>query len=147
MHGQGKTHCSTRRLSILLCVIKISVFVFRDSSLGFVSPWNWREWPWFDSSFVDQCFSTCGSSVLSSFIYNMCWFPLISVSVCYSDKHIEAKCGPDAVYFLAFERSLIVVALFSTAFAMAFILPLNCFGSLHGGLQITVSDYSSNCLH
>ena len=77
----------------------------------------------------------------------MCWFPLISVSVCYSDKHIEAKCGPDAVYYLSFERSLILVGLIVTTFSMAFILPVNLSGVVHGGLEITVSDYSSNCLH
>ena len=36
--GKHTARQLSSRLSILLCVIKISVFVFRDSSLGFVSP-------------------------------------------------------------------------------------------------------------
>ncbi|XP_034427384.1 CSC1-like protein 1 [Hippoglossus hippoglossus] len=59
------------------------------------------------------------------------FFSWICFTMKLTDKHIEAKCGPDAVYYLSFERSLILVGLIMTTFSMAFILPLNWIGFVH----------------
>lgn len=41
------------------------------------------------------------------------------------DKHINEKCGKDAIYYLVFQRYLLVYMLIITVLSLAFLLPIN----------------------
>ena len=72
--------------------------------------------------------------------------------VCYSNEQVKSKSGPDAVHYLSFQRHLMFLLSIMTVVSLAVILPINLSGDLQGGLDITISDYSSNlhndkCVH
>ena len=45
------------------------------------------------------------------------------------DKHIEEKCGKDAINYLTFQRYLIVYLLIVTILSISVLLPINFSGS------------------
>lgn len=52
----------------------------------------------------------------------------LSIIFLNRDKHINEKCGKDAIYYLVFQRYLIVYIIFVTVVSLAVILPINLYG-------------------
>lgn len=73
-------------------------------------------------------------SLLCVFTTNRCalivyWF---GVRVCFSEEKIKAKCGPDALHYLSFQRHLIILLVVINVTSLAIILPVNLSGYLLG---------------
>ena len=52
-----------------------------------------------------------------------------SMSMYNRDKHINDKCGKDAIYYLFFQRYLIVFMLVITILSVSILLPINLNGN------------------
>lgn len=81
-----------------------------------------------DAVVADEQLSDCDTSLNDT---GCSWFPSIFK---INRSRIFARCGPDAAYYLSFQRHLLLVMIIITFFSIVVVLPINFQGTLEGNV-------------